>query len=167
MSRQVKCVYCDNYFSKEETEYVTVGNRYAHKECAEKEQLEQEYIEKIRQKMREVCGESYSEVKVNKQIKTFRHQGISAKKIFNTLIYWYDIKKNDASQANGGIGIVPYVMNEAVLYFKNEYKREQKYKNVDRNKIIEETNIRDNYPEGKAKIPISKPPVRKHFFDLK
>ena len=45
--------------------------------------------------------------------------------IYHTLIYCYDIKKMSIAKAKEGIGIVPYVYEEAQEYFKNFYKKQQ------------------------------------------
>ena len=79
---------------------------------------------------------SYIDPKVRKQIKQFvdeYHYTYSG--IHKALIYHYEIKSGDLSKANGGIGIVPYVYQNAYRYYyalweaqqKNEHKIIQEY----------------------------------------
>lgn len=79
---------------------------------------------------------SYVDPKIRKQIKQFvdeYHYTYSG--IHKALIYHYEIKNGDLSKANGGIGIVPYVYQNAYRYYyalweaqqKNEHKVIQEY----------------------------------------
>ena len=115
----VKCPYCGQSFQREDTEFIQLGRRYAHKECAEKAKQIHEYME-------HVLGMTYSYTKVESQIKNFvTKEGMSLDAIYKTLIYWYDIKKSSIEQANGGIGIVPYVYSDYLNYMKNQYENSQ------------------------------------------
>ena len=49
--------------------------------------------------------------------------------IYKTLQYWYEIKNNDISKANGGIGIVPYVYDQAKQYFISIWIAQQQNEN--------------------------------------
>ena len=42
------------------------------------------------------------------------------------VFYFYEIKKNDTSKANGGIGIIPYVYNDAFNYYYAIWEAQQK-----------------------------------------
>ena len=114
----VKCPYCGQSFQRENTEFVQLGRRYAHKECAD-------IVKQIHDYMQHKLGEGYSKTKVESQIKNFvSKEGMSIDAIYKTLIYWYDIKKSSTDQANGGIGIVPYVYKDATEYWTNiEWKK--------------------------------------------
>ena len=52
--------------------------------------------------------------------------------IKRTLEYFYKIKKNPIEKANGGIGIVPWVYEEAKRYYYNQWLLSQK--NAEKNK---------------------------------
>jgi hypothetical protein len=41
--------------------------------------------------------------------------------IKRTLEYFYEVKKNSIEKANGGIGIVPWVYEEAKRYYYNQW----------------------------------------------
>ena len=84
--------------------------------------------------MKQKLGAGYTRTKVETQIKNFvLKEGISIDSIYKTLIYWYDVKKSSTDQANGGIGIVPYVYSEYLTYAKNQYENSQinKKKHID------------------------------------
>ena len=48
------------------------------------------------------------------------------KGILQALVYFYEIKGNDKSKANGSIGIVPFVYQEAFDYFMVLWEARQK-----------------------------------------
>lgn len=37
--------------------------------------------------------------------------------MLKALVYFYEVKKNDVSKANDGIGIIPYIYNDAYNYY--------------------------------------------------
>lgn len=166
MAKKVKCKYCGIEFDKDITEYVPVSNRYAHKKCYEKNQEKEKYVELIHQKIKSVCGNTYLKTKVSKQIKTFTENGISEREIYNTLIYWYDVKKNSPEEAKGGIGIVPYVHVDASKYMKTKYRREHMYDNLDKDVLQKEIELRDRPEEITMTAPQIDPPKRKYYFNL-
>ena len=150
----VKCPYCGQSFQRENTEFVQLGRRYAHKSCADS-------VEQIHQLMQHVLGMGYSKTKVESQIKNFvSKEGMTIDSIYKTLIYWYEVKHSDTSQANGGIGIVPYVYAEYLKY------AQQQSANAELNKG---KNIKDFITETKNVIgkatPITKPRHVK-FYEL-
>lgn len=174
MARAVKCNYCDELFDRDEVEWVQLSNkRYAHKTCDDKYQKQlqekedkKKYKALIHQKMKDVCGNTYIKTKVEKQIKAYVENGISEREIYNTLIYWYDVKQNSPADANGGIGIVPYVHVEATKYMKTEYRRKHMYDNLDKNAVQKEITNRDKPRKIEMTVPQVQPPKRKYQFNL-
>ena len=68
--------------------------------------------------------------KVNKQIQSYRTEyNYTYTGIHKSLTYFYEIKGNDASKANGGIGIVPYVYKQAQDYYFALWEAKQKNEN--------------------------------------
>lgn len=103
----VKCYYCNQTFDANIEEFVKpVKNRYAHKECAVKEELKKGIITQIHNKMQEILGDTYNRTKIDRSIKTMIKDGKTEVGILRTLEYWYDIKGSSAEKANGGISIV-------------------------------------------------------------
>lgn len=97
---------------------------------------------------------------IDTQITKYVMQGYTFLEIARALVYFYAIKDGDLSKTKG-IGIVPYIMNEAKQYFAQEAARVQRqmeqskqYKNEPRTiDIICKTNIK-------------KPERKKPFIDL-
>jgi len=50
--------------------------------------------------------------------------------IYKTLKYFYDVRGNSIEKANGGIGIVPYVYNEAYTYWRALWEAQQKNEDI-------------------------------------
>lgn len=65
--------------------------------------------------------------KVNKQILSYKNDyNYSYSGIHKSLTYFYEVKGNDTSKANGGIGIVPYVYKQAHDYYYALWEAKQK-----------------------------------------
>ena len=142
---QVICLYCNKKFYREDEEYVQIGRRYAHKHCADDVHL----VHNIMQKK---CGEVYSKTKIDSQINKFVKEGYELHDIVYTIIWWFDVRNEDASKANGGIGIFPHVYPD---YIQEKIKK---------NKIKESLNgqkISDFIDEPKKSFTISKKYIKK------
>lgn len=152
---QVICLYCNQKFSREEVEFEQIGRRYAHKECVELNRM-------IHNLMQKKCGETYSKAKINSQLTQFTKDGYKLKDIYFTLYWWFEIRKEDASKANGGIGIFPHVYPD---YIKEKIKQ-SKYKSV-----LQGQKINDYIDEPRKPVTVSrkfvKKPKRIKLFDLK
>lgn len=60
----------------------------------------------------------YIDARIRKQIKTYVDEyHFSYSGIMLTLKFFFEVKKNDISKSNGGIGIVPYVYKQAEEYY--------------------------------------------------
>lgn len=168
MARSVKCLYCEQQFYRENEDYVQVSGRYAHKHCYEVYLQKQEYRQQIHQRMQKYCGTSYSAARINKQLKNFvEEKHFTEEGILNTIIYWFEIRGEDPEKSYGGIGIVPYVYNDAQRYFKQKQENEEKFKRLDKEKINKEIENRDNKErEVCGKRPKIIRPRRVNYFDL-
>lgn len=127
---QVKCPVCQNYFDRSVEEYVHFKNRYYHKKCFEQVDKDDVAKQKIYELMREVLGIQYSQPRISQQINQFVKKGLSVNTIYKTLLYWYKVKESSAAKANGGIGIVPYVCEEALNYYEQKDKIRLRNKNI-------------------------------------
>lgn len=157
----VKCLYCGQEFYRSEVEWVKPrANRYAHKECAKKEETKQGVVLQIHAKMKNILGTNYNKMKIDKQIKSLLKEGKTEIGILRTLEYWYDIKESSAAQANGGIGIVSYVYGEAMNYYDRQKKYKEMRENIDIDSYIDDTKVLRVSPK-----PIRRP-VGVKLFDL-
>lgn len=105
-------------------------NYFYHKECfdtwcAKKKGIkdvtadldDSEYLENIKYYLTKDLKVSVNFAKLASQIKSFQAQGMTLKGILFSLIYFYDIKKHSVNKSNGGIGIVPFIYEEAKDYW--------------------------------------------------
>lgn len=119
----VKCPICGQTFDANTEPYIMVSSRrYAHQKCwQEADKLkskEEKDKEQLIQYIKELFGYNKLPEKVNRQIKQYKdeyHYSYSA--IYKTLRYWFEIKHGDLEKANGGIGIVPYIIDDARNYW--------------------------------------------------
>lgn len=127
---KVICLYCKETFDRDVKPFVQIGRRYAHAECAEKvnqekNQSELDY-EQLILYIKKILKESYVDAKVKKQIMSFKKQyNYTYSGMLKTLQWWYEIKKNQVDKANGGIGIIPFVYQDAYNYYKAIYDAQQ------------------------------------------
>ena len=155
----VKCLYCGVTFdcAKEPFEKPR-GNRYAHKLCYDKHmnsmsQEERDY-EALVEYIKELLGSDINP-RVWKQLKEYRADpyNYTYSGILKTLQWWYDIKGNDVERANGAIGIVPYVYNDAYNYYYNIWLANQKNEEIlkPEKMIIEVREVHIPVPQRKIK----------------
>ena len=123
MAHNVICIYCKQKFDRDKEPFVQVSNlRYAHKHCAEqhqvqKSQMDRDYEELVNY-IENLFGVGYVSAKVAKQIRDFREMyNYTFSGMLGTLVYWYEIKGAPLDKANGGIGIVPYIYDQAKEYY--------------------------------------------------
>ena len=124
----VKCLYCGQLFDRNsESCAKPKGNRYAHQKCyethmASMSQEERDY-EALVEYIKQLLGKDLNP-RVWKQLKEYREMRDSEGNpmytysgMLKTLIWWYELKHNDIEKANGGIGIIPYVYQDALKYY--------------------------------------------------
>ena len=69
----------------------------------------------------------YIDARVRKQIKQYREEyNYTYSGIHKALKYFYEVKGNSTEKANGGIGIVPYVYQNAYNYYLAIWQAQQK-----------------------------------------
>ncbi len=139
----VKCPYCESRFDREKVkDYVFYKNRYYHAECYEKRVLEERQVEIEKEKKKEEAANKKKKEATEKanleqfilslfgyqtmpyvikaQIdKYVKKEGYSYSGIHGTLNYFFIIKGNSTKDARG-IGIVPYVYEEAKSYYSKK-----------------------------------------------
>ena len=120
---KVKCAFCKSETDKiEKNEAVRIDDKNFHSSCAKK------YVD--RKELNEVICRIFNFEKpgprINVHISKFVKEGMTYKGMTNALIYFYDIKKNSVEKSNNGIGIIPWVYEEAQNYFKKETNKERR-----------------------------------------
>ena len=158
MAHYVKCTVCGQKFNRDKIQAVKVGkNRYAHYKCdpsGEKvplENPENEDLTALKEYAKDLLKDDYNAVKVNAQIKKFRKEyDYTYSGMLKALKWFYEIQKKPVYQANGGLGIIPYIYQDAFNYFYGLYQAEQNLTNgLQYKKETKEIEIRS--PRAKQK----------------
>ena len=123
----VKCFYCGEQFDRNAEPFVAVSSRrYAHKACHEKAQStktqeEIDYEELLKYIKEKFCMQTVT-AKIIRQIADYKKEfNFTYSGMHKALIWWFDIKKNTLEGTNGGIGILPYIYNDARTYYYGLY----------------------------------------------
>lgn len=135
----VTCVYCKQSFNKKEVEYkLVLNNKYAHIPCAElEEKREKTDAEKLDLYIIELFKIDYVSPKIRKQINSYINEyNYTYTGILKALKYFYEIKKNSIDKSQNGIGIVPYIYQDAYNYYYALWLAQEKNKAKEINKYI-------------------------------
>lgn len=133
MAHMVKCSVCGQQFDRDTEQAVKSGaRRYAHFKCmptgelvplAEKGDPD---LTKLKDYIKSLYGDNANWALINKQIKKFNEEnGYSYSGMLKSLIYFYDVKGNPKEKGNNGIGIIPYVYQDAYNYYYNLFMAQQ------------------------------------------
>lgn len=111
----VKCAFCGNGVSK--TEASRHKNKNYHPDCLEK-QLEKEDLVEYICKLFSLKAPG---PRIYTQIRNFlsKYQYYTYKGIKQALTYFYEVQNKPVEKANQGIGIVPYVYDDAQKYYNS------------------------------------------------
>lgn len=156
----VTCKYCKKTFNKKEEEYVQLSNSvYAHKTCAELEsKREKTDAEKLDDYIMKLFDRDYVPPRAKKQITQFiQEYNYTYSGILRTLIYFYELKGGDREAAHDGIGIVPFVYQDAYNYYYSLWLAKQRNEEKDLSNYIPKT------IEIKITSPEREPMKRKRF----
>lgn len=118
-NKNLICKICGASFNREIEPYVKMGNRYAHKECYEKHQLETQQLRKLTDYIKELYKPYEPDWGIiGTQIKRYKDEGMTYYGMLYTLEYFFVIKGNKIDK-DSGIGIIPYQYKKAQSYYKN------------------------------------------------
>lgn len=127
MAHYVICKYCSQKFNRDIEPFVRVGERrYAHKACAEKYESslskdERDY-EALETYIKKLFNTDVISARIRKQIRDFREQyKYTFSGMLKTLYWWYEIQGHTTELAQKGIGIIPFVYEDACKYYYNVY----------------------------------------------
>ena len=120
----VKCLYCGEPFDRNNPDipFVQRGRRYAHQSCADEYNnsltQEQKDLKDLIDYIKELLKEDYNFMKVKKQIEDYHKKyDYSYSGMLRSLKWFYEVKNNSIDKANGGIGIIPFIYNDAYKYY--------------------------------------------------
>jgi hypothetical protein len=160
----VKCPICGKDFDRDKIPNRQMGRRYAHIECWARKETMKTQDEKDRESLEEyimnLFGLNVISPKIKRQIDTYHNEyNYTYTGIKKALIYQFEVKKGDLKQANGGIGIVPYVYDQARNYYYQIWLAQQR----NDGKVLED------YVPKVVKIYIDDPvpqPKRRNLFSF-
>ena len=104
-----KCPHCNNEVKEEDAIFNTKTKRYYHPNCYQillDRKVLCDYI-------CELFKYKKPSVKIYQQMSHYYERGISYADMLLALKYFYEIKKGDINKSQDGIGIIPYVIDEA------------------------------------------------------
>lgn len=136
MAHNVKCLYCGKTFDRDKVECVKVSaRRYAEKTCVDAHEgsktKEQKDLESLEEYIMKLFNTTYITARVRKQITQMKEKSYSYSGMLKSLIYFYEVKGNSLEKANGGIGIVPFVYEDAYNYYYSLFVAQQKNEHKD------------------------------------
>lgn len=143
MAHNVKCAVCGETFDRDKIQAVRHGaRRYAHLRCCPNGELvttevdpekikKQQALNDLELYVQDLLQDDYNPARVRKQINEYHQKyGYSYEGMKKTLVYWYEIKGQSKEKANGGIGIIPFIFNDAKNYFYSLYLAQLANKDV-------------------------------------
>ena len=123
------CRVCKVEIDKEKDDWIMPSkNWYYHRKCyndwkQSTPATDEEYRAFIYDFIARDLKVSYDYHMCKAQIDKFVKEGKTVKGIFFTFQYFYEIKHGDWNKGHGGIGIVPFVYNEACTYWVEQERR--------------------------------------------
>lgn len=89
-------------------------------------------INKLLSTIDRIFSGKYNRARCKKMIEDYRKQGMTYQQIENALIYWFDVKDNttDYSVTHGGIGIVPYILEDSERFWEERERLKNISKDV-------------------------------------
>lgn len=130
MAHMVKCTVCGESFDRDKIQAVKSGaRRYAHYTCLPEGELvplpnavvDQDLVD-LENYIKNLLGDDYNPARVKKQIKDYKNEyNYSYSGMLKALVWFYEIKGNSIEKANGGIGILPFVYQDAYNYYYSLY----------------------------------------------
>ena len=138
MAHYVTCAICKEKFDRDKYPAVLVSSRrYAHASCAgalsPEESKKQKDLKELEEYVINLFELDHMDGRITLQIKKYMqdHPDYTYSGIKRTLQYFYEIKGNPIDKTKVGIGIVPWVYDEAKRYYYNQWLLSQK--NADKN----------------------------------
>lgn len=130
LAHWVICKQCEQRFNRDKEECVPVdGRRYVHKSCFEaydnSKSKEEKDLIALETYIKQLFKTTTVSAKIKKQIQSFQKEyNYTYSGMLKTLTWWFEIKQNSIEKANNGIGIIPYVYQEAHNYYYSLYLAE-------------------------------------------
>lgn len=168
MAHYCICPKCNIRFDRDKEQAVKVSaRRYGHATCypdnkdfvpMAKSETDPDLV-KLKEYINNKYGKNANWALINRQIKQFQKDNqYSLSGILKSLVYFYDVQSHTIDESNGGIGIVPYVYQQAYNYYYSLFVAQSLNENKDVKGIIEK--VRE------VTIPLPEIKERKRFFNI-
>ncbi|MFO1442948.1 hypothetical protein KDN24_06920 [Bacillus sp. Bva_UNVM-123] len=128
MGRLVKCPYCEKKLNKSESH--EHKKRYYHIYCFETWQREGQDYKELMEYISELFKVEYPSLVIKKQIKDMKSEGYKYKGMELALRYFFETLDNRV-QENTGVGIIPYIYEEAKRHYIKQKKIAESIQNLD------------------------------------
>lgn len=133
MARQVKCPYCEQYQDKEDA--VEYKKRYYHEDCFNTWRMEAEHRKELIEYICDLYRIDAPTGMINKQIKDFQTEyNYKLKGIELALRYFHETLDNRPREGDG-IGIVPFVYEEAKKHYIKQLKIAESIQNLENKEV--------------------------------
>ena len=163
MAHYVICSVCGKRFDRDKVQAVkSNARRYAHQSCYPQGEIVplpqvDEDLQKLNEYIEKLLGNNYNKARVKQQLKSFKEEyNYSYSGILKSLVYFYEVKGNSIDKANGGIGIVPFIYQDAFNYYYSLWQAQS----INQTKHI---NILPKVKEVIIKLPEAKRPMKLFF----
>ncbi len=128
----VKCKFCGKQFDRNDPaiKFVKIRNRYAHEECYKAQDAtvlqEQDELSELLMYIHHLLGDDFEYVKTQRQIELYKSKhNFTYSGMLKALKWYYEIDNGSKEDANGGIGILPYIYEKAYKYYFDLYQKQQ------------------------------------------
>lgn len=135
----VLCCFCKKPLSRSSEDCHQINNsRYAHTACKELEdKREKTDAEKLDEYIMNLFNYDYVPPRAKKQIAQFiKEYNYTYSGMLKALVYFYEIKGGSKDDAHDGIGILPYIYNDAYNYYYNLWLANQKNEDKDMQQYV-------------------------------
>lgn len=151
MGRMVKCPYCEEKLDKDEAhEY---KKRYYHQKCFTTWQREGNEYNELMDYISKLYSVDFPSIMIKKQVKDLKDEGYKYKGMELALRYFFDTLGNRV-QENAGVGIIPYVYEEAKSNYLKQKKIAESIDNLKEKEVTVYINTNQSKRKNK-KIDIS------------
>lgn len=132
---KVKCIFCEQMFDREKIECIKIGRRYAHMDCAAKQDpsllQEKKDREIFYEVVKSIYGDDYNFMMIDKQANDYIKQyGYTWSGMTGCLHWFYNINHRSLKEGHGGIGIIPFIYDKCRKYYQELYKAQEKNKSA-------------------------------------
>ena len=120
---EVICQFCKSASNKvDKKEAVVIDKKNFHEKCGKLYSDRKELYETVVRIFKLKAPGPRNIALINK----YYNEGMTFRGMNFSLIYFYEIKKNSIKKANEGVGIIPYIYEEAKKYYDEKKIREER-----------------------------------------